>query len=195
MVIYVEVNKDGEIGQWSTNKMSPSYIEVEIDDSHLFLKNTGEIFRYVNGEILKTNRGIEQNKYLKEAKKELLGYECGVRIKEKFPCFVKMKTYLFSYDQEAQINLQDTMRLFDNNMIQDIMWTAEVDGEKVRIRLNKEEFTLIYNESVKQKLDKISHFRDVLVPLIDAAETEEEINAVEWGAPAKVIQLNTDETL
>ena len=108
---------------------------------------------------------------------------------------INLLEHTFSYDREAQLNFQDTMRLFDNNMVEFVSWTATANEEKVRLKLNKEQFTQVYNESVKQKLEKIAHFRDELVPAIEAATTTEELEAIKWGNPGGLVDFNESDTL
>lgn len=135
---------------------------------------------------------------LKRNKNDDLNKQCQDAILSGFDCEIGGIHYHFSYDQEAQINLQDTMRLFENNMVETVNWNARLHSGKVRLTLTKEQFEKVYVESVKHKLDTISKYRDELLPLVNQAKTKEELEAITWDTvpEAKVKSvLNTNKTI
>lgn len=126
----------------------------------------------------KSNADLLNDK--KEERKNLLGTDCQEVILGGFDFTINHELFHFSYDQEAQLNFQDTMRLFDNNMVESVKWTVTQNGEKKRIELTKEQFNQVYMQSVKHKLDTIAHYRDELVPLLEQVQTEEQLEAITW---------------
>ena len=130
---------------------------------------------------------------IKTSKKQELGQLCKEVIQKGF----KYGKYSYSYGVENQQNFTDTMRLFDNNMIDSIGWNAYVEGEKVRIQLNKKEFTGVYLAGVQHKTNAITRLNDVLYPLIDAAENKEIVARIYWdeGLPAEELSLKDGKTV
>ena len=133
----------------------------------------------------------------KTSKKEELSQICGTQIRNGFSAELNSKIYSFSYDVDNQQNFSDTMRLFENNMIDKIGWNAYVGEEKKRIQLNKEEFTRVYLAGVKHKTDCLTRLNDVLYPLVDAAENKETIARIYWdtGLPAEELSLKEGKSI
>lgn len=132
-------------------------------------------------------------KEIKTSKKQELRQSCEEAIQSGF--YLNDRKY--SYGIENQQNFSDTMRLFDNNMIDSIGWNAYVNEEKVRIQLNKKEFTEVYLAGVQHKTNAISRLNDTLYPLIDAAENKETIARIYWdeGLPVEELSLKDGETV
>lgn len=133
-------------------------------------------------------------------KKEEISNICRTKIYEGFKLNIGDKCYQFTYDRDDQINLQDTMNLFDSNMIKEVMWTVRLNDDKVRIKLNKKDFTKVYKKSVVEKIQKMSHYKDVLVPIIEKTTTEKQLEAITWDtnsttSPNEPIVLNEENTL
>ena len=89
------------------------------------------------------------------------------------------------------------MRLFDNNMIDSIGWNAYVKGEKVRVQLDKKEFTEVYLAGVQHKTNAITRLNDVLYPLVDAAENKETVARIYWDEelPSEELSLEGGKTI
>jgi len=121
-------------------------------------------------------------KEIKKGKKQELNQYCQEDIEYGFLIEKDNNTYRISYDKEGQNNIQDVLRLFDNEMITEYTMTAhtEEDDEEKRIVLTKDEFINLHQESVRQRERKISKLRDVLNPLIDSLENKQGINEVSW---------------
>lgn len=134
---------------------------------------------------------------LKVSKKEELNQICGTQIINGFSAELNGEIYSFSYDVDNQQNFSDTMRLFENNMIDSIGWNAYAGKEKVRIQLNKEEFTQIYLAGVKHKTNCLTRLNDVLYPLVDAAENKETVARIYWdtGLPAEELSLKEGKSI
>ena len=119
----------------------------------------------------------------KKNKSRQLSIDCRTHILSGFTHDINGITYHFSYDEEAQTNIQDTLYLFDNNMIQDVHWNGYLRGKEgplVRLRLSREDFRRLYVASTLHKLRTISIYRDDLSPLINQAQSIEEVEAVSW---------------
>lgn len=129
----------------------------------------------------------------KTSKKEELNQICGTQITNGFSAELNGEIYSFSYDVDNQQNFSDTMRLFENNMIDSIGWNAYVGEEKVRIQLNKEEFTQVYLAGVKHKTNCLTRLNDVLYPLVDAAENKETIARIYWDTELPTEELSLKE--
>lgn len=125
-------------------------------------------FLQAENEKIKTNMKVTFSKKCQES--ILLGFECEV----------DGTVYHFAYDQEAQLNFQDTYLLFENNMVDTIMWSAQKDNEKVRLLLGKALFAKVYLTGVKHKNNCLSYYHDILLSLLKNATTIEETKAVSW---------------
>ena len=135
---------------------------------------------------------------LKKAKSDEMSRECQKRILEGFDETVKDIKYHFSYDLEAQSNFQETYRLFENNVVENVMWSARLGGGKVRVPLNKSNFYKVYFSSVRHKFDMISKYNDSIIPLINQSKIKEEVESVSWDSKEDVvgsINLTTDNKL
>ena len=133
----------------------------------------------------------------KASKKEELNQICGTQITNGFSAELNGEIYSFSYDVDNQQNFSDTMRLFENNMIDSIGWNAYVGEEKIRIQLNKIEFTQVYLAGVKHKTNCLTRLNDVLYPLVDAAENKETIARIYWDTelPAEELSLKEGKSI
>ena len=134
---------------------------------------------------------------IKEIKKEELSNICKEEILNGFYSHVKGSSHFFSYGVEKQQNFSDTIRLFENNMIDKIGWNAYLEEEKVRIQLDKEMFKAVYLAGVKHKTDCLTRLNDVLYPLVDAAESKEIAARIYWdeGLPAEELSLKEGESI
>ena len=134
---------------------------------------------------------------IKSSKKNELSSSCKEKIEEGFDQDISGTLYRFTYGIEKQQNFSDTMRLFDNNMIDKIGWNAYVGEEKKRIQLNKEEFTTVYLAGVKHKTDCLTRLNDVLYPFVDAAENKETIARIYWdtGLPAAELSFKEGQAI
>lgn len=117
---------------------------------------------------------------VKREKDKELNKACSKAIVNGFKHTIDSVEYHFSYDKEAQVNFQETYHLFQNDVVNHVMWTARYGEGKVRIPLTKESFNEVYYESVKHKLNTISYYRDVLAVELSRAKTVDEIQAIRW---------------
>ena len=116
----------------------------------------------------------------KESKKQELSHACHNEIISSFETRIRGELYGFSYDIEAQTNMQETYQMFQNNVINEIKWSARSNKEKVRVVLNKSEFEKVYYEGIKHKQALISKLKDNLEPLVDSTKSEEELDSINW---------------
>lgn len=169
--------------------------------------DTNELF-YVPRWDRATNKwveGVDLQERLKDEKAmklKQLGEDCQEAILGRFPSKHQGTDYSFSYDKEAQANFAERWNLFQNNMITSIMLTAKtIPGDEVkRIQVNKDEFTIIYLDSIKHKENCISRLQDLLMPMVNNAVTLKQLADIRWsnisvfpGEPS--IEVKDDATL
>lgn len=148
-------------------------------------------------EIVATEHGVEDVseviKLVKESKINDLKSECSQIIIDGFT----LDNEHYSYSQEKQINFQDTYQLFLNNMITEIVWNAYVDGEKTRVVLDKDKFQRVYLAGVKHKVDTMSRLNDVLIPMVNNAESKEIVARIYWdeGLDSESLKLDIGNTM
>ena len=130
---------------------------------------------------------------LKKAKIDEVNRECQKRIVEGF----SIDGEHYSYNQDNQINFQDTYQLFLNNMITEIGWNVYVDGEKTRKILSKEKFQKVYLAGVKHKVDTMNRLNDVLIPMVNSAESKEVVARIYWdeGLDSESLKLDVENTM
>lgn len=189
---FYEVDKDGNITarfRLNTNQEEPRPWWVKGD-----IENMVEP-RYINGEWV--DKKDELFKMVSMNKTEEMRNKCFSEITKGFDYEILGKEYHFSYDQENQINFQDTYQLFLNNMITEIVWNAYVDGEKTRVSLDKDTFQRVYLAGVKHKIDTMSRLNDVLIPMINSAESKEVIARIYWdeGLDSESLKLDIGNTM
>lgn len=136
----------------------------------------------------------------KENKKRELSSSCQEDILSGFDFEIEENTYHFSYDREAQVNLQERWQIFQNNMVEEMNITAHLGEEDVRLTVNKDIFGKIYIQSVMAKENKIKKLREDLFPLVERAKSQSELDIIKWDMEViepkpKSIVLRDDETL
>ena len=144
----------------------------------------------------------KQNSFddLKKQKQIELSENCKEHITSGFGLSIKNKNYHFSYGMENQQNFTDTMRLIENNMIDKVGWNAYLQNEKVRLQLDKDEFTQVYLEGVKHRIEALSRLNDVYIPMVEQAINEEQLDLIRWNnemvSPEDpVVELDEDQTI
>ena len=144
--------------------------------------------------IWKSKEDILKEK--KEEKRRELSAQCHKVIIDVFESNVGGITYGFSYDMEAQTNMQETYQMFQNDVIDKVVWSARKDDEKVRVTLNKRDFESLYYNGIKHKQSQISKLKDTLEPMIDSANSEEELETIKWDTKeAGEVELNINKTM
>lgn len=156
-------------------------IPFDCTDKELPQPNWKPIFQ--NGDWVETITDEELLDPLKKQKDDELNEACKQAILAGFEHVINGQTYWFSYDMEAQGNFRDGRDILKDGIKTEVPWTVRiggVDGEYARIPINlavMNELTLIIMD---HKLEKISKYRDELMPLVDAAERPEDLLAVNW---------------
>jgi hypothetical protein len=182
MKIYIETDANSNVTGWGITPFNSNNIEVEIPDDHPLL--TGDFYpcKLENGELV-----IATELMLSEAKKRKnkeLNAMCAQSILSGFQYTINGVKYWFSFDTEAQLNFQGIERLFSKGTISEINWTVRVgdkDGEYVRIILTKEIMDGLQFAILRHKDEKVSMYRDILLPQVESATSVEEVNAVTWN--------------
>jgi YHS domain-containing protein len=122
----------------------------------------------------------------KKTKIEELDKACSETILGRFAADINGVTYYFSNDAEAQSNFKDTKILFSDGTIDAILgglvtWTCyDVNGNVMRVQLNKTQFDNVFIARVKHQNDNVSKFRDTLQPQVENATTVEQIELITW---------------
>lgn len=134
------------------------------------------------------------------SKREELNLACESHILNGFDYKIKDTIYHFSYDREAQLNLQETFQMFQNDMLESIIWTVKLKGEHTRITLTRDIFNKIYTKSLQHKHDAISRLRDVLNPILEQLHSVEQIEALKWDSQVNFpldpsVNLKEDNTI
>lgn len=123
---------------------------------------------------------------LKEAKQEKdaeLNMECNLAILAGFNHVINEETYWFSYDMEAQGNFRDAKEILSDGIVTEIPWTVRkggVDGEYTRIPINLDIIKDLSLVIMQHKTEKISKYRDFLMPIVKGADTVEKVKGVKW---------------
>ena len=119
----------------------------------------------------------------KEDKSKELNTACQEAILSGFYHVIDGEKYHFSFDIEAQLNFQGAERLFSMGAIDEVKWTVHrEDGRYERITINKEIMNELSLVILKHKNDNISKYRDVLLPMVEKAETVEEVESITWDS-------------
>ena len=116
----------------------------------------------------------------KESKKQELSSKCQSSILDGFEFTLNGQKYHHSYDREAQTNLQERWLALENGLMDEIVITVHQDDVSVRLKVDKEDFKVIYLESIKSKEEKISRLRDVLFPLVDEITDLDDMVEIDW---------------
>ena len=201
MVIYVSFDENGDIDGWGTSPANDRAIEIDIEDDHPFLDDIPERYTLESGVL--TKKADYQDiglKYSKEVKKEELSDDCQLDILSGFNHSIGGQEYHFSYDREAQANLQERWQIFQNDMVEEMNITAHLGKEDVRLTVDKEIFSKIYVQSVMAKENKIKKLREDLFPLVERAKSQTELDVIKWDMEViepkpESIVLKDDKTL
>ncbi|OIS74608.1 hypothetical protein [Bacillus licheniformis] len=179
MNIYISLNEKGQVTGWGSTRGMDSEIEIDIEDNDPFLTDNPFIYRYLDGKLVK-DESFELNR-AKSEKIEELSRECKAAILGRFVATVDGVEYLFSCDIEAQANFEKAEKSFAKGLITEIPWTAyDSNGKVVRVLLNQEKFEPVYIKHLEHIQNNISKFRDFLQPMVEDAQTPEEVFIIRW---------------
>lgn len=105
---------------------------------------------------------------------------CKMEIEAGFEFKIKSETYRFSYEQENQINFQNTDRLFELGIIKETKWNAYLGEDKIRILLDKKTFSKVFLAGIMHKQSILSKYNDIILPSIDTMTNVEELKSLKW---------------
>ena len=105
---------------------------------------------------------------------------CKMEIEAGFEFKIKGETYKFSYEQENQINFQNTDRLFELGIIEETKWNAYLGEDKIRILLDKKTFSEVFLAGIMHKQSILSKYNDIILPSIDTMTNVEELKTLKW---------------
>lgn len=117
----------------------------------------------------------------RDAKDFELNQACNDTILAGFDYEIDGVLYHFSYDKEAQQNFTDAQTILSDGLVQELMWTVQKDGEYTRIPINKAVMDKLKVVIMMHKTSCISKYRDVLMKIVNEAQTIEEIESVTWA--------------
>lgn len=177
MFVYVTVDKDGFVEGYGSHRSMDTEIEVELSDMS-FINDVGFGYKLADGVLVKDDDIILKN--AKADKMEELSKRCNEAILGYFDVEVNSEIYSFSFDYEAQSNFIGTLTLFTKGLILEIEWTAHRNGRAERVILDEANFLKVAMTAFPAKDSKISRLRKELQPLVDNAQTMEELNSIKW---------------
>lgn len=179
MTVYLYVGEGNIIEGWGTT-FAEGMIEHDLDPSDPVLMNFG-VLRLVDGTVVADDTiAID---IAKKDKDEELNAKCKEAILAGFEYTIDGVNYWFSYDMEAQGNFRDASDALNGGMVPELPWTVRIggiDGEYGRVMVNARLILELRVAGMTHKSEKISKYRDFLMPIVDQAVSSEEIESVVW---------------
>lgn len=179
MKLYVQYKEDNTLYTVSTSRIEENengkVAEVDVDN-YIDLFSHMNDYKFGNGKLIR----IENLDYYKKLKNEELNEACKKAISDGFEYEIENEVYHFSLDIEAQLNFQGAIKLFDDGLIENMMWTVQKNGEYKRISISKKIMDELIVAIMDHKEKNISKYRDKLMPIVNNAKSIEEINAITW---------------
>ena len=129
---------------------------------------------------IKWDKKNEVSERTKDKVINTMNNSCKMKIEAGFEFKIKGKTYRFSYEQENQINFQNTYRLFELGIIKETKWNAYLGEDKIRILLDKKTFSGIFLAGIMHKQSILSKYNDIILPSIDTMTNVEELKTLKW---------------
>lgn len=181
MEIYLLLDEKNIVDGWSSMKTSPTDVKVELSEDDDFFKSRPRIYTFSDGQLIKSEELTLRK--AKENKGRDLSALCEISILGRFPVTLNGETYYFSNDMKAQSNFEKYDRALEKGRVTKINWTAyDKDGNVVRVPLNKELFEIVYLCHLEHIESNISRFRDELMPLVENAQSPEEVGKINWNS-------------
>lgn len=90
--------------------------------------------------------------------------------------------YIINYELENQQNFSDTIRLFDNGMIDTIEWNLHKDGEKIIKTFTEQEFRDLYIYGITWKTNCRRYYNTQIIPHLNSLNTISEIKELSWDS-------------
>ena len=129
---------------------------------------------------IKWDRKNEASERTKDKVINTMNNSCKTEIEAGFEFKIKGETYRFSYEQENQINFQNTDRLFELGIIEETKWNAYLGEDKIRILLDKKTFSEVFLAGIMHKQSILSKYNDIILPSIDTMTNVEELKSLKW---------------
>ena len=129
---------------------------------------------------IKWDKKNEVSERTKDKVINTMNNSCKMKIEAGFEFKIKGKTYRFSYEQENQINFQNTDRLFELGIIKETKWNAYLGEDKIRILLDKKTFSEVFLAGIMHKQSILSKYNDIILPSIDTMMNVEELKSLKW---------------
>ena len=129
---------------------------------------------------IKWDKKNEVSERTKDKVINTMNNSCKMKIETGFEFKIKGKTYRFSYEQENQINFQNTYRLFELGIIKETKWNAYLGEDKIRILLDKKTFSEVFLAGIMHKQSILSKYNDIILPSIDTMTNVEELKTLKW---------------
>lgn len=197
--IYVVADKDGKIKSWGhqeygfLTETAYENILVQLMEGDDFFNSSSSSYRLSGASLIKETALLFE--YEKEKQIDSLSLKCQEYILSGFDFTLSGTSYHFSYDQEAQLNFQDTYNLFQNNLLEEISWTVRTEKEKKRIKLSKESFLTVYREAIKYKNESLNHLYDDLIKRVNDVTNPNDFQFIKWTPPETKLQFNMEDML
>lgn len=129
---------------------------------------------------IKWDKKNEVSERTKDKVINTMNNSCKMKIEAGFEFKIKGETYKFSYEQENQINFQNTDRLFELGIIEETKWNAYLGEDKIRILLDKKTFSEVFLAGIMHKQSILSKYNDIILPSIDTMTNVEELKSLKW---------------
>lgn len=129
---------------------------------------------------IKWDKKNEASERTKDKVINTMNNSCKMEIEAGFEFKIKGETYKFSYEQENQINFQNTDRLFELGIIEETKWNAYLGEDKIRILLDKKTFSEVFIAGIMHKQSILSKYNDIILPSIDTMTNVEELKTLKW---------------
>ena len=185
MKVYVQVNENNKVIACSFME-NPDDIEVEVEDGVTDLLS----YYLIDGKLVRDVGGILENE--KNRKKEELNIACNEAILDGFVYEVNGEKYKFSFDTEAQFNFQGAERILSKGLVGDISWTVKKDDEYHRIKISKQTMDELMIVIFLHKDRNIRKYREMLIPMVENANTVEEVQSVTWDSVTLSNEISTN---
>lgn len=164
------------IGYGSTN--SPGTIKIDVPEDHEVLVRP-HAFLFQEGKLVK-----EMSWVLDKVKKEKdveLNTACQAAILAGFDLEIDGKVFHFSYDSEAQSNIQRASSAFNKNLISLKDFTVRNEqGEYQRITVDKDTMNRIEVAEINHVDSNIRMYREELLPRVMEAIEVDEVRSYVW---------------
>ena len=178
--MYIAVNSNGLIVAMSDTPIFMANTEtfnVDIPHEHPILDDLGG-WHYTDSVLHNDEAYLLEE--LRASKMIEFNMRCQETIEAGFDYEYEGTVYHFSLDTQAQQNFSDSYQLLKDRTIQDVAWTVKVNGEYSRLVIDFDMMQEISHLIFLHKTNNIAKFRDILMPIVNDATTQEELGEIVW---------------